>query len=171
MSGNNRRTKRPCVRFDSFVCPSPHCNYSADTKRKVSMHLSRSIVCRVSSQLETAVHDKDRDCIVDDTQSTFSFYDIVKNNDEEDIIDEISTQHLSSDESSKMNNTEKLYKNDSACYTLDQYFSTKLLDILNQVNAPHFIYKEIMEWAIEAKESNWDFQPKRITCSAQIEHL
>ena len=46
-------------------------------------------------------------------------------------------------------------------FTPDQYHETKLLHILNQVNVSHFVYEDIMNWAQEAMEDSYDFQPKR----------
>ena len=56
-------------------------------------------------------------------------------------------------------------------YTAAQYHETKLLRLLDDVQAPHYLYQQILEWAHEAKLDKYDFTPQRKTRSSQIEHL
>ena len=62
-----------------------------------------------------------------------------------------------------------------ACYgvtfTNSDFMETKLLKILNDAQAPHFLYQDLLNWAKEAKQSNYDFLPKRSTRKAQILHI
>ena len=37
------------------------------------------------------------------------------------------------------------------CFTTSQYHETKLLHILNQAHIPHFLYKDILDWARDGK--------------------
>ena len=56
-------------------------------------------------------------------------------------------------------------------YTVAQYHETKLLDLLDDVQAPHYLYQQILEWAHAAKLDRYNFVPERRTRSSQIEHL
>ena len=55
--------------------------------------------------------------------------------------------------------------------TKDNFHPTKLLKILESANAPHFLYSDICQWAKEAKNDGYDFNPERTTREAQIAHL
>ena len=56
-------------------------------------------------------------------------------------------------------------------FTNSDFIETKLLKILNDAHAPHFLYQDLLNWAKEAKQSNYDFLPKRSTRKAQILHI
>ena len=57
------------------------------------------------------------------------------------------------------------------CHTNKQYLECKLLKLLNDVNAPHYPFQSIMEWAQEASRSGYTFQPKQSTRTAHIQYL
>ena len=57
------------------------------------------------------------------------------------------------------------------CHTNEQYFECKLLKILNDINAPHYLFQSIMEWAQEASQPGYTFQPKQSTRKAHIQYL
>ena len=57
------------------------------------------------------------------------------------------------------------------CHTNNQYFECKLLKILNDVNALHYLFQSIMEWAQEASQLGYTFQPKQSTHKAHIQYL
>jgi hypothetical protein len=57
-------------------------------------------------------------------------------------------------------------------YTAEQFTETKLLKILNDVGAPHFLYQDILSWALEAKRNKkYLFCPQRLERSSQVEYL
>ena len=43
------------------------------------------------------------------------------------------------------------------CFTATVYHQTKLLKILNDANVPNYLYNKIIDWAVEAQQSNIDF--------------
>jgi hypothetical protein len=49
-------------------------------------------------------------------------------------------------------------------FTTKQYHKTKLLKILSNANAPHYLYKEVMNWGSAARLDNYHFNP---TCSSR----
>ena len=66
--------------------------------------------------------------------------------------------------------------NDSALrfgirFTTEQYHETKLLKILSDANAPHYLYKDIVEWGRAANGNNYHFYPQRSTRKAQVKYL
>ena len=56
-------------------------------------------------------------------------------------------------------------------YNTAQFYETKLLKLLNDANAPHFLYKEIVEWARAAHGNKYQFDPKRSSRNAQVKYL
>jgi hypothetical protein len=105
--------------------------------------------------------------------------------DDEDSLDESVEAALGNDEAS-MNEFEAstihpagTYSestNDSALrfgirFTTEQYHKPKLLKILSDANAPHYLYKEGMNWGRAARLDNYHFNPTRSSrkgCDASI---
>ncbi len=56
-------------------------------------------------------------------------------------------------------------------YTAEQFTETKLLKILNDAAAPHFLYQDILNWASEAKCNKYSFCPTRLERSSQVKYL
>ena len=56
------------------------------------------------------------------------------------------------------------------CLTNEQSFKCKLLKILNDVNAPHYLFQLIMECALEAARLGYAFQSQS-TRNAHIQYL
>jgi hypothetical protein len=48
---------------------------------------------------------------------------------------------------------------------------TKLLQLLNDANAPLFLFEKILGWAMVAKSKGYNFKPKRTTRHAQVQFL
>ena len=43
------------------------------------------------------------------------------------------------------------------CFTIIVHYQTKLLKILNDANVPNYLYNKIIDWAVEAQQSNINF--------------
>ena len=56
-------------------------------------------------------------------------------------------------------------------FTTAQFHETKLLKILSDANASHYLYKEIMEWGRAAEHDNYNFNPTRSSRNAQVKYL
>jgi hypothetical protein len=56
-------------------------------------------------------------------------------------------------------------------FTKDQLIETQLLKCLNDANAPHFLYKSIVDWANNAYCQGYKFDSTRTTRAAQINNL
>ena len=56
-------------------------------------------------------------------------------------------------------------------YTTAQFHETKLLKLLNDAQAPHYLYEQILSWAEQAKLEKYSFAPQRKSRANQINHL
>jgi hypothetical protein len=56
-------------------------------------------------------------------------------------------------------------------FTTEQYHKTKLLKILSDANAPHYLYKDVMNWGSAARLDNYHFNPTRSSRNAQVKYL
>ncbi len=105
--------------------------------------------------------------------------------DDEDSLDELVEAALGNDEAS-MNKFEASMihpagtysepTNDSALrfgirFTTKQYHETKSFKILSDANAPHYLYKEVMNWGSAARLDNYHFNPTRSSRKAQVKYL
>ena len=59
-------------------------------------------------------------------------------------------------QSNEPNNTAKNFLHNRA-HTVADLVETELLKILNHANAPHYLFRKIMEWASNAKECGYNF--------------
>ena len=48
-------------------------------------------------------------------------------------------------------------------HTVDEYAEIKLLKMMNDGNVPHYLFKDVLEWAANSKQRGYSFQPTR-TC-------
>jgi hypothetical protein len=48
-------------------------------------------------------------------------------------------------------------------FTSSEYVEKKLLKVLNDAHAPHFLYQDVLNWAKEANKLKYDFLPHRTT--------
>ena len=56
-------------------------------------------------------------------------------------------------------------------FTASNFASTRLLKILDNANAPHFLYKDIMQWAVDSKAHGYQFESQCNSRPAVIENL
>jgi hypothetical protein len=56
-------------------------------------------------------------------------------------------------------------------FTTAQFHEAKLLKLLSDANAPHYLYKQVIEWGRAAKNDNYNFNPTRSLRNAQVKHL
>jgi hypothetical protein len=62
----------------------------------------------------------------------------------------------------KVDSAQKTNQSSIQKYTAEPFSETKLLKILNDAAAPHFMYQDILFWASEAKRNNYSFCPQRL---------
>jgi hypothetical protein len=56
-------------------------------------------------------------------------------------------------------------------FTTEQFHKTKLLKVLSDGNAPHYLYKKVIEWGCAAEHDNCNFNPTRSLRNAQVKSL
>jgi hypothetical protein len=56
-------------------------------------------------------------------------------------------------------------------FTTEQFHETKLLKLLSDANAPHYLYKEVMGRGRAAAHNNYNFNPTRTSRNAQVKYL
>jgi hypothetical protein len=81
---------------------------------------------------------------------------------------EASTTHPAGTYSESTNNSALRF---GISFTTEQYHKTKLLKILSNVNAPHYLYKEVMNWGSAARLDNYRFNPTGSSRNAQVKYL
>ena len=141
-------------------CPAPLCGKGFHNLSQIQKHLAMSTWCGLFVQkildtqsqtfnkspaiskpprVETNIHEPFP--YLDSWQTDVNVGDP---NFEEDLIDSME------DETSLANRRKVVHavqKQTVECHTPEQYFECKLLRILNKVNAHHYLFQSIMEWA------------------------
>ena len=56
-------------------------------------------------------------------------------------------------------------------FTTAQFHETKLLKLLSDANAPHYLYKNVIEWGRAAVHDEYNFHPTRTSRTAQVKYL
>lgn len=56
-------------------------------------------------------------------------------------------------------------------FLMEDKHEIRLLNMLNNANVPHFLFREIQKWAFEAQQDGYDFYPQRTTRKAEIKYL
>ena len=56
-------------------------------------------------------------------------------------------------------------------FTTAQFHETKLLKLLSDANAPHFLYKKVIEWGRVAEHYKYNFNPARTSRTVQVKYL
>ena len=180
-------SRRPAKQFP-LQCPSPWCGKGFNDVPQIQKHISMSARCGM--YLQKLLHAQSQTFgipspttgspqSISNINNPFAAADVCFpiNHHEPDnlpadedglIMDESTTVHSEADSET---NTHNLPIQTIECHTNEQYFECKLLKILNDVNAPHYLFKSIMDWAQEASRSGYTFQPKQSTRKAHIQYL
>jgi hypothetical protein len=193
-------SKRKASLVTSNECPNPLCKRQFQGKKHLQIHLSKTKVCTdaiFKTNKEDANELSDSRLEVDAPDLSDSGFEADEDDDDKSIPwacvawDTSSEEELSEDESSNSVATSKslddaeeddnandsvatsseLFTSHGLCFTPSDYAETKLLKILNDAHAPHFLYPDLLNWAKEAKRLKYDFKPRRTTRPAQIKHI
>ena len=173
-------------------CPNGLCNRSFPSSRSLKIHISKTPSCvhavmglphthlflpdsesvAVNDDTDSSIDDCDEpwSCLVpwdtsnDESKVSFTADDVsqitAKQKDDLPLGDDIPCQSVSQD-----------VLRYGISFTASEFVETKLLKMLNDAHAPHFLYQDILNWAKEAKLLQYDFCPRRSTCKAQIKHI
>ena len=148
-------------------CPNPHCPCEYEGEH-LAMHLAGMQSCQaymMAHSHRTAPHpptEHDHSPWSDDGDAPAS-------EDEASIAaadDDSATSVVQSLVASRNTRT-----NTTSAYTVDHYYETQLLKLLNDGRAHHGLYAEILTWAEKAKVAQYSFEPQRKTRRAQVKYL
>ena len=175
----------------SHICPNLSCSREFVTSRRLKIHLTKSTTCSEAVLLQ--VHkgpqsdsaeedeypcDDNDDDSINDTKPWKCLEPWDSTSDDESTSDDGSTltnpdgaQESTSDKPDDNSLASKLVTPDGLCFTTPDFVETKLLKLMDDAHAPHFLYQDVLNWAKEAKEAGYEFRPKRTTRRAQIKHI
>ena len=175
--------KKPCLQH-AFVCPNPHCNTSSKSVKGLHIHLGKSPTCARFLMLKTRSRTQTVRQKPPTVEGNEALADVPWDNDDDSIDEELNQADTSNvleenHGAGGPNDGVGVYSdsaNDSALrfgirFTTEQYHETKLLKILSDANAPHYLYKDIIEWGRAANGDNYHFYPQRSTRKAQVKYL
>jgi hypothetical protein len=186
---NGHRTNQQ----NAHTCPNPLCQRTFAQDRNLRIHLAKTNACTdalfrkgktvvgsldVSFDLDTnntnfePNEDVDETAITpwatlepwDSTSEEASSSSSLEDSDTEDDAD---VDNLSNDPSIPP----EFVMAHGLCFTPSDYAETKLLKLLNDAHAPHFLYQDVLNWVKEAKQLQYDFRPQRTTRRAQIKYI
>ena len=166
-------SKKPRLQH-TFKCPTPDCNQSSKSLIGLRQHFSKSPKCarfllsKNRSQASSAVQSPAA-ALPEATDYPWDDDDSLPE------LDETSNENIVA----PPNHPAGIYSestNDSALrfgirFTTEQYHETKLLKILSDANASHYLYKEVMDWGRAARHDNYNFNPTRSSRNAQVKYL
>jgi hypothetical protein len=176
-------SKKPCLQH-AFGCPNPRCITSSRSQKGLHIHLGKSPTCGQFLMLKTwsQTHTVMKKPPVSDANGASA--DVPWDNDDNSIDEELNHGDTSNvfdvnNGAVGPNNRSGVYSdsaNNSALrfgirFTTKQFHETKLLKILSDANAPHYLYKDIIEWGRAAKGTNYHFDPQRWSRKAQVKYL
>ena len=165
----------------TYICPNSNCCRSFYQVKHFRQHISQSKECHIvvlkvlqSKEVQSIINrpkagPTTRSASANAYTNTDIEDDILAVNDFVDISNEF-VQEIEEDDDANVDMDSKP-KASLITYTSGQYHETKLLQLLNDNNTPHYMYKEILKWAQAANLDNYNFTPQRWTRSSQIEYL
>jgi hypothetical protein len=174
-------SKKPCLRY-AFSFPTPGCNKSSKSIIGLCIHFSKSPKCarfqtskshnKATPVIMTALPvalEESIDIPWDDEDSLDESVEAaVGNNEASTNKFEASVTHPAGTYSESTNGSALKF---GIRFTTKQYHETKLLNIISNVNAPHYLYKEVMNWGSATRLDNYNFNPTRTSRNAQVKYL
>ena len=180
MSSNKKRKldhkEAPHNRMN-FDCPNHDCGKTFSTERGLSLHFAHNPHCAVVSfkllQSRAMAKIAAKQHHLQNSQTTAS-YDcdptyLSDNNpidhDEYNILPDSIDDNQSTQDSQEPNETF------GSVFTQQMVHQTELLKILDEANAPHFLYSKIIEWVKQVKSSKVDVMNLIATRAGIIKQL
>ncbi len=178
---------------NAHTCPNPLCQQTFAQDRNLKIHLAKTKACTdaLFRKGKTVVGSLDESFDLDTNDTNFEPNDDVDEMaimpwatlqpwdstseeassssclDDSDTADEADNDNLSTDPSIP----HEFVMAHGLCFTPSDYAETKLLKLLNDAHAPHFLYQDVLNWVKEAKQLQYDFCPQRTTRRAQIKYI
>ena len=174
-----RDSKRPVLKH-AYCCPNSGCTCSFPTEKGRNMHLHKNPHCFKLAALHIKQH-KQAGAKLLQLENDRELVDCQPWDDEED--EAVNQVDATIDKGTNVNDA----INQPSCtysespheaalrfgirFTNEQFYDTKLLKLLSDANAPHFLYKDIVEWARKATDNGYKFDPERSSRNAQVKYL
>ena len=173
-------TKKPCLQH-AFECPNIICNKSFKSLNGLHIHFGKSLPC---ARFQTSNKQRQAKAIVPsisvelpDASSEYPWDDDESLDQlDEDVIQNVAHDNNGAGEPNNQARSSFESPNDAVMrfgirFTTEQYHETKLLKILGDANASHYLYKDIIEWGRAAQHDNYNFNPQRSSRNAQVKYL
>jgi hypothetical protein len=181
--------RKECIH--EFQCPNPMCMRPFDTQRGLSLHFhnSNNLFCNPSPQYRTTTEQtftfklppNQEPC--DDTSKHLGT-DLGEDDDtsfpcwsdgDSNSVDGLSSEDVGDPLNVHVNDGHPADKKKTTgfglAYTDAQYVETKLAKILNDIQAPKFVYSSVLKWAREAHTLGYNFVPRHGTKDSLISSL
>ena len=151
-------------------------NYT--TIRQMTSHLTKSIQCfqDITKDLycqQTTTTGKTRNTnktSLDSNSMVECSTNPIVNMDFLDDNVEIESDEIMDDNSNSFGNNVNIQDN-VLCYSNTVYHQTKLLQILDNANTPHYLYSQVLEWVIKAQNQKIDFNEMKKTRKGNIHQI
>ena len=181
------RSKKPCVEH-AFSCLNPYCGMSFVTEAGRNIHMGKAPECFLFALSHNNKAKSTQSMLKTPPvyhEQAVSFYpwdddDDDENENDNKLLDqqyeEGSNNQLAANEPNLPDGTYSESAHEASMrfgirFTKEQYHETKLLKLLSNANAPHYLYKDIIEWGQSAQLDTYDFDPQRSTRNGQIKYL
>ena len=142
-------------------------NTASQTANNQSHEMSDSDTDNNIADIDTQ-HDNDNN--ENDDTITQNVNDIV-----DTLVPQQQTQQTNNDDTindiDDATNYNEIMQQSGSTFTASNYASTRLLKILDNANAPHFLYRDIMQWAVDSKAHGYQFESQCNSRPAVIENL
>ena len=171
-------SKKPCLQ-QAFCCPHPACNKSSKSLQGLRIHLGKSTDCalfivRLDSKRNTKNVGMPPEANHEDTMSVYPW-----DEDDDNVMDELEDVNDNNHTGLPNHAADGIYSESAheaamrfgIRFTTEQFHTTKLLKIISDANAPHYLYKDIVEWGQAAQRDKYDFHPQRAGRNAQVKYL
>ena len=134
-----------------FRCSNKFCNKTFKSLKGLNSHLAQSSLCKTDFRPIPRNQSNDAARPLVDTDTVMQPVEFSQPLGDDDMVEE--EQDLLEEEAQPSS----LHM--SMPHTTAQYYEVKLLQILDAANAQHFLFNQVMSWAREAFENNYNFRP------------
>ena len=157
-----------------YTCPDKTCGACFKTERGLAAHFGRSPTCAnaglkllelnpvLNTSQQNIQSNNASETILEPTEMSVAEYE---SDEGIELVDDNEDDHEDQGEYDDITSTNDQNESssvssppESQCFVDSLYFQTKLLKILHDANAPHYLYQKIIEWAQEMDRSEVAFE-------------
>jgi hypothetical protein len=170
-----------------YVCPNPLCKEVLSSQSGLTNHFLHFATCdNVNTSVVAFLEDSQQDdadrgtslagatseldpCVHSDSEEAPEYrFDFVENYPE--TAHEEANARLA-DPGNFAAGIHVIARQAGVAHTVDDHAEIKLLKILDDVNVPHYLFKDILDWSADAKACGYAFRPNRRSRPAHILNL